>query len=74
MMASAYFWRCSFASVEFLPMGQKDNSQFFTEAVLPSTEKKPADCRLKLQTTTVTYLLKTPNRTHRECSLQRLKS
>jgi histone-lysine N-methyltransferase SETMAR len=32
-------------------MGQKYNSQFFTETVLPSTEKKLAECRPKLRTT-----------------------
>jgi histone-lysine N-methyltransferase SETMAR len=52
-MVSAYFSRCGFISVEFLPMGQKCNSQFFTETVLPlpSIEKKLAECRLKLRTT-----------------------
>jgi hypothetical protein len=48
MMVSAYFSRCGFVSVEFLPMEQKYNSQFFTETVLPSIEKKLADCRPKL--------------------------
>jgi histone-lysine N-methyltransferase SETMAR len=51
-MVSAYFWRCGFVSVEFLPMGQKYNSQFFTETVLPSIEKKLVECRPKLRTTT----------------------
>jgi hypothetical protein len=46
------FLVCGFVSVEFLPMGQNYNSQFFTETVLPSTEKKLAECRPKLQTTT----------------------
>jgi hypothetical protein len=50
-MVSAYFSRCGLVSVEFLPMGQTCNSQFFTETVLPSTEKKLAECRPKLQTT-----------------------
>jgi histone-lysine N-methyltransferase SETMAR len=50
-MVSAYFSRCGFVSVEFLPMGQKYNSQFFTETVLPSIEKKHAECRPKLRTT-----------------------
>jgi hypothetical protein len=50
-MVSAYFWRCGFVSVEFLPMAQKHNSQFFTKTVLPSIEKKPAECRPKLRTT-----------------------
>jgi hypothetical protein len=48
MTVSAYFSRCGFVSVEFRPMGQKYNSQFFTETVLPSTEKKLAECRPKL--------------------------
>jgi transposase len=50
-MISAYFSRCGFVSVEFLPMRQKYNSQFFTETVLLSIEKKHAECRPKLQTT-----------------------
>jgi histone-lysine N-methyltransferase SETMAR len=50
-MASAYFSRCGFVSSEFLPTGQKHNSQFFTETVLPSTERKLAECRPKLRTT-----------------------
>jgi hypothetical protein len=50
-MVSAYFSRCGFVSVDFLPMGQKYNLQFFTETVLPSIEKKLADCRPKLRTT-----------------------
>jgi hypothetical protein len=50
-MVSAYSSRCGFVSVEFLAMGQKYNSQFFTEAALPSIEKKLAECRPKLRTT-----------------------
>jgi hypothetical protein len=50
-MVSAYFSRCGFASVEFLPMGQKGNSQFFTETILSSIENKLAECRPKLRTT-----------------------
>jgi hypothetical protein len=50
-MVSAYFMRCGFVSVEFLPMGLKYNSQFFTETVLPCIEKKLAECRPKLRTT-----------------------
>jgi histone-lysine N-methyltransferase SETMAR len=50
-MVSAYFSRCGFVSVEFLPMGQKYNSQFFTETVLPSLEQKLVECRPKLRTT-----------------------
>jgi histone-lysine N-methyltransferase SETMAR len=50
-MVSAYFSPCGFVSAEFLPMGQKHNSQFFTETVLPSVEKKHAECRPKLRTT-----------------------
>jgi hypothetical protein len=33
-MISVYFSCCGSVSVEFLPMGQKFNSQFFTETVL----------------------------------------
>jgi histone-lysine N-methyltransferase SETMAR len=50
-MVSAYFLRCGLVSVEFLPMGQEYNSQFFTETILPSIEKKLAECRPKLWTT-----------------------
>jgi transposase len=50
-MVSAHCSLCGFVSVEFLPMGQKYNSQFFTETVLPSTEKKHAECHPKLRTT-----------------------
>jgi hypothetical protein len=50
MKVSAYFSRCGFVSVEFLPMGQKYISQFFSETVLPSIEKKLAECRPKLRT------------------------
>jgi hypothetical protein len=50
-MASAYFSPYGFVSVEFLPMRQKYNSQFFTEMVLPSIEKKLAERRPKLRTT-----------------------
>jgi hypothetical protein len=32
-------------------MGQKYNSQFFTETVLPKIDKKLAECRPKLRTT-----------------------
>jgi histone-lysine N-methyltransferase SETMAR len=48
---STYFSRCGFVSVEFLPMGQKYNWQFFAETVLPSVEKKHAECCPKLRTT-----------------------
>jgi hypothetical protein len=50
-MVSAYFSRCGFVSVEFLPMGQKCNSRFFTETILPSPEQKLAECRPKLRRT-----------------------
>jgi hypothetical protein len=52
-MVSGYFSRCGFVSVEFLPMGQQYNSQFFTETVLRNIEKKLAECRPKLPTTVV---------------------
>jgi hypothetical protein len=54
-MASACFSRCDIVSVEFLPIGQKYNSQFFTETVLPSIEKKLAECRPRLRTTTAHF-------------------
>jgi hypothetical protein len=50
-MASAYFSRCGFVSVEFLSMGQKYNSKFFTETVRPCIAEKLAQCRPKLRTT-----------------------
>jgi histone-lysine N-methyltransferase SETMAR len=50
-IVSVYFSRCGFVSVEFLPMRQKYNSQFFTETVLRSIEKKLAECPQKLRTT-----------------------
>jgi histone-lysine N-methyltransferase SETMAR len=50
-MVSAHFSRCGFVSVEFLPMEQKYNSQFLTEAVPLSIEKKLAECRPKLRIT-----------------------
>jgi hypothetical protein len=50
-MVPAYFSRCGFVSVEFLPMGQKYNSQFFTETVPSSIEKKLAECRPISRTT-----------------------
>jgi hypothetical protein len=50
-IVSAYLSRYGFVSVEFLPIRQKYNSQFFAETVLPSIEKKLAECRPKLRTT-----------------------
>jgi transposase len=50
-MLSVSFSRCGFVSVEFLPMGQKYNSQFFSETVIPSIEKKHPECHPKLRTT-----------------------
>jgi hypothetical protein len=50
-MVSAYLSRCGSVSVELLPMGQKYNSQFFTETVRRSIEKKLEECRPKLRTT-----------------------
>jgi hypothetical protein len=50
-MVSAHFSRCGFVSVEFLPMGQKYNWQFFTEMVLSGIEKKLAEYCPKLRTT-----------------------
>jgi histone-lysine N-methyltransferase SETMAR len=51
-MVSVYFSRWGFVSVEFLPMEQKYNSQFFTETVTPRIEQKLAGCPPKLRTTT----------------------
>jgi hypothetical protein len=50
-MVSAYFSRCGFVSLEFLPMEQKCNSQFFIEMVLQSIKNKLAECCAKLRTT-----------------------
>jgi histone-lysine N-methyltransferase SETMAR len=50
-MVSLYFSCCAVLSVEFLPMGQKYNSQFFTETVLPSIDKKLPECHPKSPTT-----------------------
>jgi hypothetical protein len=74
MMVSAYFSRCDFVSVEFIQMGQKYNSQFFTEAVLPSVEKKLEECRPKLREQQLPFMLTTPNQTPPKCPLKRLKS
>jgi hypothetical protein len=52
-MVSAYFSGCGFVSVEFLPMEQKYNPQFFTETVLLYIEEKLAECHPKLRTTAV---------------------
>jgi hypothetical protein len=52
-MVSAHLSRYGFVSVEFLLMGQKYNSQFFTEMVLPNIDKKLGECHPKLHTTAV---------------------
>jgi histone-lysine N-methyltransferase SETMAR len=49
-IVSAYFLRCGFVLVEFLPMRQRYNSQFFTETVLPSIERRLTECRPTLRT------------------------
>jgi hypothetical protein len=36
MMLSAYFSHNGFVSIELRPQGQKDNSQFFAETLVPS--------------------------------------
>jgi hypothetical protein len=46
---SAHFCRGGFVSIEFLPDGQKYNSLFSTEIVLPSIERKFAELRRKLR-------------------------
>jgi hypothetical protein len=50
-MVSAYFCCSVVVSIEFLPDGQKDNLVFVTETVLPSIERKLAECRPKLRAT-----------------------
>jgi hypothetical protein len=47
-MAPALFSRCGFVSLEFLPIGQKFNSKFFTETVLSTIERKLAEFRPRL--------------------------
>jgi site-specific DNA-cytosine methylase len=51
-MVSVYFSGCGFVSIGFLPIGEKYTLQFFTETVPPSIQKKLAQCRPKLRTTT----------------------
>jgi histone-lysine N-methyltransferase SETMAR len=50
-MLSAYFLRTSFVSIEFLPQGQKYNSHFFTEIILPSVVENLSVARSKLKAT-----------------------
>jgi hypothetical protein len=72
-MVSAYFSRYGFVSVEFLPMGQKYNSQFFTEAVLPSIEKKLAECRPKLRTTAAHFHVDNAKRHTSKMSVEKIE-
>jgi transposase len=72
-MVSGYFSRCGFVSVEFLPMGQKYNSQFFTEAVPPSIEKKLAKCRPKLRTTAAHLHVDNAKRYTSEMSIEKIE-
>jgi hypothetical protein len=51
MTVSVDFARCDFVSRECLPQGQKYNSQFFTQTVLPSINRKLTGCRPKLRET-----------------------
>jgi hypothetical protein len=48
----AYFPGHGLVSAGFLPEEENYNSQFFTQAFLPSIERKLAECRRKLLTTT----------------------
>jgi hypothetical protein len=73
-MASVYLSRCGFVSVELCPMGQKNNSQFFIETVLPSIEKKLAECRLKLQTTAARLHVDNTKPHTFKMSIEKLKS
>jgi hypothetical protein len=72
-MVSAYFSSCGFVSVEFLPMGQKYNSQFFTETVLPCTEKKFVECRPKLRTTAAHIHVDNAKRHTSKMSIERIE-
>jgi hypothetical protein len=70
---SAYFSRCGFVSVEFVPMGQKYNSQFFIETVLPSIGRNLRSVVRNSEQQQLTFMLTTPNHTPRKCPLKRLK-
>jgi histone-lysine N-methyltransferase SETMAR len=50
-MLSAYFSPTGFVSIEFLPEGQKYNSQFFAETILPSLVTRLSVRRPKLKAT-----------------------
>jgi hypothetical protein len=69
---STYFSLCNSVSFEFLPMGQKRNSQFFTETVLLSIDGKLAEYCPKLLGTAAH--LHVNNATPPKCPLKKLKS
>jgi hypothetical protein len=48
---SAYFTCTGFVSIEFLPQGQKYNSQFFTETILPGLVARLSVRHAKLKAT-----------------------
>jgi hypothetical protein len=52
-MRSSYFSRTGFVSIESLPHGQKYNSHFFKEIILPSIVENLSLARPKLKATTV---------------------
>jgi histone-lysine N-methyltransferase SETMAR len=51
MMLSAYFAHTGFVAIEFLPQGQKYNSHFFTEIILPGIVENLSGARPKLKAT-----------------------
>jgi transposase len=54
-------------------MGRKHNSQFFPETVLPSIEKKLAECRPKLQTTTAHLHVNNAKRHTSKMSIEKIE-
>jgi hypothetical protein len=73
-MVSAYLSRYGFVSAEFLPMWQKYNSQSFTETVLPSSEKKLAERRPKLQTTAAHFHVDNPKPHISKMSIEKIET
>jgi hypothetical protein len=52
-MVSAYLTRCGFVSIELFPQGQRYNSQFVTQRMLPIIGTKLPKCHLELRATPV---------------------
>jgi hypothetical protein len=49
MIPSAYFSLYGFVSIKFLPQGERNNSRFFSETVLPSVEKSMSVIRPRMR-------------------------